>query len=728
LSADNEGRTYHELGHQSTSHIDAYGKSIFNYRKLGAAWVLRADNYDVQGRLTGVTDNAGRLTQQTDALGQVTQMTYDGLSRVLTKTARCGTAQAATTTYTYDEARAGYYNVGQQTTLANAAATLQQSYDIAGRLSRKTYTVDSVAYNFDTGYDLGDRVLWQTYPDGDQVGSVSTPITYDGAGRQKAIPGIVSSITYDAAGQVLTFNRANGANTTYGYSAARNWLTSIVTTAGATTIQNLAYARDAAGRISGVTSSVAGESWTYGYDDMDRLLSADNTTNNALDQTWTYDTVGNMLTNSAVGSYSYPAPGSARPHAPTATPLGSYLYDANGNMTSAAGDTIAYDGENRPVSVNAVTFAYGPDGERLKKTSGATTTLYLGSDVELQGGVMTKYLPGDAKRSSTTTWWLHRDHLVSVRALTDASGTLVQRSNYKPYGERIVTLGTVPESKGFIGERTDDETGLAYLHARYYDPQLGLFIQPDTLDPTEEGVGVNRYAYSANDPINKSDPNGHFLQAALAAVGAFAASPFGTGMIVGALIEVGIQTQIEGRAWSDLDGVSIARESLIGGVAAETGYGFGRMLDRGLALGAALSQTIGASVGAVAGETLDEKIQGEDIDPSRLAGAALFGAVGRYGAVTANRAVSAAMKAIARTKALNAFSGSVLGARLGFGGSVTLGTKETPLGATYGEAAQNAVEAFADAAKAAADAERDAGKSAQAGRASPSGTSKTGKI
>jgi RHS repeat-associated protein len=350
-------------------------------------------------------------------------------------------------------------------------------------------------------------VLWQSYPDGDQVGSVSTPIAYDGAGRQKAIPGIVTAITYDAAGQVLTFQRANGANTTYGYSASRNWLTSVVTTAGATTIQNLVYGRDAAGRISGVTSSIAGESWTYGYDDMDRLLSADNTTNNALDQSWTYDTVGNMLTNSAVGTYTYPAPGSARPHAVTSTPLGSYGYDANGNMISAAGDTITYDGENRPVSVNAVSFAYGPDGERLKKTSGATTTLYLGSDTEIQGGVMTKYLPGDAKRSSTTTWWLHRDHLVSVRALTDATGAVVERSNYKPYGERIVTLGTVPESKGFIGERTDDETGLAYLHARYYDPQLGVFIQPDTWDPRL--VGVNRYAYGASNPVMYTDKSGH---------------------------------------------------------------------------------------------------------------------------------------------------------------------------------------------------------------------------
>ncbi|MFZ5791054.1 MAG: RHS repeat-associated core domain-containing protein [Pseudomonadota bacterium] len=317
------------------------------------------------------------------------------------------------------------------------------------------------------------------------------------------------SCGYDARGQVLTFQRANGATTTYSYSAARGWLNSLVTTAGATTIQNLVYGRDAHGRITGVTSSQADESWTYGYDDLDRLLTATNTTNSALNQSWTYDSVDNMTSNSAVGSYTYPAPGTPRPHAVTATPLGSYSYDANGNMVSAAGDTIAYDGENRPVSVNTVAFVYGPDGERLKKIAGGTTTLYLGSDVEIQGGVMTKYLPGDTKRVGASTWWLHRDHLISVRAETDATGAVVQRAHYKPYGERLVTVSLIPESKGFIGERTDDETGLTYLHARYYDPVLGRFIQPDTYDPTLEGVGVNRYAYSFNDPINKADPNGH---------------------------------------------------------------------------------------------------------------------------------------------------------------------------------------------------------------------------
>ncbi|MER9651848.1 RHS repeat-associated core domain-containing protein, partial [Mesorhizobium sp. M0199] len=55
------------------------------------------------------------------------------------------------------------------------------------------------------------------------------------------------------------------------------------------------------------------------------------------------------------------------------------------------------------------------------------------------------------------------------------------------------------------------ETGLLYLNARYMDPVLGRFISPDDWDPTLPGVGTNRYAYAQNDPVNKSDANGHVI-------------------------------------------------------------------------------------------------------------------------------------------------------------------------------------------------------------------------
>jgi RHS repeat-associated protein len=82
----------------------------------------------------------------------------------------------------------------------------------------------------------------------------------------------------------------------------------------------------------------------------------------------------------------------------------------------------------------------------------------------------------------------------------------VQRILYTPYGKPSVSP---LHSKAYINERYDTETGLSYLHARYYDPALGRFLAPDTWDPILSGVDINRYAYALNDPINGSDPSGH---------------------------------------------------------------------------------------------------------------------------------------------------------------------------------------------------------------------------
>ncbi|WP_057247445.1 MULTISPECIES: RHS repeat-associated core domain-containing protein [unclassified Ensifer] len=93
--------------------------------------------------------------------------------------------------------------------------------------------------------------------------------------------------------------------------------------------------------------------------------------------------------------------------------------------------------------------------------------------------------------------------------MTDANGNLVEQTGYAAYGER--TNATMQTQKGYIGERFDPETGLQYLNARYYDPTFGRFISPDDWDPTKAGVGTNRYVYAGNDPINNSDPNGHWF-------------------------------------------------------------------------------------------------------------------------------------------------------------------------------------------------------------------------
>jgi RHS repeat-associated protein len=366
-------------------------------------------------------------------------------------------------------------------------------------------------------FDIGSRMLWIAYPDGTQIGNGSNPFVYDAAGRFKSLLGAnVQNTLYNARGQITSQQRATNVNTTYGYSVARGWVETIQSAGLSTTHLSLTYSRDAAGRITGVTSNIAGatdfgESWNYVYDDLDRLTLADNLDDPTLDQTLTYDSTGNILSNSLVGSGGAYLYDSTQPHAVDSTPLGTYTYDDNGNMVTAAGDVMDYDGENRLTSVNGVTYVYGPDGQRLKKTVGGTTTLYLGADVEKTGSDWTKYLAaGDVEFSPTGTNFLHRDHLGSVRVVTESNIPRV-RANFQAFGERIESLSEIPESKGFIGERHDDgagEPGLIYLNARYYDPILARFIQPDPLDPFLPGVGVNRYAYASNNPIMFSDPLG----------------------------------------------------------------------------------------------------------------------------------------------------------------------------------------------------------------------------
>ena len=97
-----------------------------------------------------------------------------------------------------------------------------------------------------------------------------------------------------------------------------------------------------------------------------------------------------------------------------------------------------------------------------------------------------------------------KDHLGSVRLVTDAAGALVTAARYGGYGERTPTLSstTTREAKAYLGER-QDETGLLFLNARYYDPVLARFVSPDWWDPTEPGVGTNRYAYAGNDKCQR---------------------------------------------------------------------------------------------------------------------------------------------------------------------------------------------------------------------------------
>ena len=194
------------------------------------------------------------------------------------------------------------------------------------------------------------------------------------------------------------------------------------------------------GMATAVDSDVANEDWTYAYEpDMNWLTSSTNglSTNN---QTWTYDSLGRFTSNSRVAStFTYPSTGNPRVHAPTQISGGTlgtvnFSYDSNGNMTSGNGRAMTWNPDNliTQVVANSVTtnYEYGPEGDRIKKTSGGLVTYYPFGDAyeaipsqgkytiyfDLGFGIVAK------KIGPSLTYWLHGDRLGSMNAKTGAAG------------------------------------------------------------------------------------------------------------------------------------------------------------------------------------------------------------------------------------------------------------------------------------------------------------------
>jgi RHS repeat-associated protein len=344
----------------------------------------------------------------------------------------------------------------------------------------------------------------------------------------------IPSIAYNARGQATNVTYGNGATAAYTYNAARGWMEGVTAVNAGITQLSQTYSRNQKGMITGLASPTTGMAWTYAYDGLDRLITATNSLTPSETRSFAYDAADNMVRNSGLCATTlnlvYPAQGAAsvRPHAPLSICGGNVAYDANGNTISYDSDgaglkgprTFIYDLENRPLAItrDGVTtlFAYGPDGERVSKVTGGTTTYYLGGEADITfnsvtpSGLLSSQIHADIRREGTQTLYLIKDHLASNRLTIPQSAAALQSHAYGPYGNpRITNAATVPTGRGYINERFDAETGLQYLHARYYDPDVGRFLTPDWWDPWQQGVDINRYAYAGNDPINFSDPNGH---------------------------------------------------------------------------------------------------------------------------------------------------------------------------------------------------------------------------
>jgi len=698
---------------------NALGKVTRIVDPIGAVWTATWDSLGRRvaatdpdlGAWTYAYDDADRLTAQTDARGNVVALAYDALGRLLTRTVTPAGGTAEVTRTVWDEDRTGFANLGRISREASPIARVCHDHDAAGHIVRDRWTLPadtttpcasdpagSESFALDTRYDAGGRVIGRTYPDGDEVGTVASPLRYDAAGRLRVVPGLISLITYDASGHTTKAVYLNGVTSTFAYDLRRGWLNTVTHALGTTTLERRTYTHDAGGRITEVDSgSLSGESWTYTYDRLDRLTKATNTDVASRTQSFAYDLGSRFTSATGNGSYTY---GDSRPHAPRTVGSDSLSWDAAGNLTAGGGRTFTWDGENRPASIvkgtSTVALAYAPGGERLTKAithpaTGCTGTrtdivLTLSADVDrrkswtcpngtwVQKTEWSKYPHPDVRITGTgataDTFFLHRDHLATVDRVTDGEGVTVETDSYKPYGTRTSALtpgsdGATParpDAKGFTGERDDPEVGLLYLHARYYDPKYGLFVSPDTWDPLKEGVGTNRYAYAGNDPVNKADRNGHFLGLGAIAVGA----------IIGAIANAAVNVSAQIAAGKSLSQVDFGQVGIAAASGAVTGAIAGGLTLGGVSLGAqvASGSIFGASVGGVTGVVGGVAAKGHatkgDVYGGLIGGAA-GGAIGPVaGAAASGLAGKAAtVGGVAAAQATGRAAGDIVGGVVG---------------------------------------------------------------
>jgi RHS repeat-associated protein len=128
------------------------------------------------------------------------------------------------------------------------------------------------------------------------------------------------------------------------------------------------------------------------------------------------------------------------------------------------------------------------------------------------GGVVTKRFFDQGMKvengSDAGSYFYTRDHLGSIRYVTDVNGNVRAQYDYDPYGRRTRLAGNIEADFGFAGMFWSAETELSLTHFRAYDSELGRWLSRDPLQDAEIRSGPNLYAYAVNNPINRIDPDG----------------------------------------------------------------------------------------------------------------------------------------------------------------------------------------------------------------------------
>ncbi len=585
---------YHPFG--NLGEVDGPVISGTSFNKSTIAYDVRGNKMSEttpdRGTWTYTYDGLGEMLTQKDAnqqgTNQATTIAYDVLGRVTSRS-----DPSLNRTFTYDTQLTGIGKLATActTTTANApncsSGTIYsrtESYtplgtNGAGQPSQTMVTQPGATANetryASTSYDSYGRISARYYPSGLQVA-----YGYNTAGYLSTITDTSTSTLLWTANSRDAY--LNLTQETYGNNVVTNQTfypktgrPNTVQIGAAGSIRSLSYTWDVAGNLSNRTDIVpaptaATVNETFSYDALNRVL-----TSSVGGESINYDAEGNITYKSDVGTYTYPAAGSAQPHAVSMISGGagvnsgaglsgsisspSYHYDANGNMYSGGGRTATYTAFNRTASVmvgsGTVTYSYDASDQRFKQVEPSATTLYWNAQgvtseevTNSMGTIWHNYITagdetiGDAAGSIGSTLWgqaglnwgsfnwtaaplatqfYHTDNLGSIIALTDGGGTITEQDSYDLWGKRRGANGVddpndmMPASnanRGYTGQEPVGEFAWLNLNARMYDPQIGRFMSTDPkVDEPFTSQGWNRFAYVANNPLRSTDPTGEDL-------------------------------------------------------------------------------------------------------------------------------------------------------------------------------------------------------------------------
>ncbi len=146
--------------------------------------------------------------------------------------------------------------------------------------------------------------------------------------------------------------------------------------------------------------------------------------------------------------------------------------------------------------------------------------VYDGEDILLEydgtNTFLARYSHGDQvdqplilQKGGVGHFYYHSNHQGSITHLTDNSGVVANSYVYGSYGRRLSVVEGVIQPYSYTGREYDDESGLYFYRARYYDQSTGRFLSEDPIGL--EARDQNLYRYVFNNPVNSVDPSGQFV-------------------------------------------------------------------------------------------------------------------------------------------------------------------------------------------------------------------------